>query len=73
MKQSILIGIALMLIGAGILGYHQFSYKSEDKVLDLGPIHATAERTHTVFIPDILGWVLLGGGAVVLGFGVRAR
>ena len=52
-KALLLLGIALILLGSAILGYHQFHYKTEEKVLDFGPIHATAERIDTVFIPPL--------------------
>jgi hypothetical protein len=72
-KALILLGIALILFGSAILGYQQFHYKTEEKVLDFGPIHATAERTHTVFIPPFIGWALVGCGAFVLIVGARSK
>lgn len=73
MKPNLMIGIALTLIGASILAYRGFSYKTEETVLDLGPIKATAERTKNVALPPILGWVLIGSGACVIAFGSRAK
>ena len=73
MKGTLLLGIALIVIGAGILAYGQFSYRSRETVLEIGPIKATAETTKTVPIPPILGWALIGGGAVVLAFSARSK
>jgi hypothetical protein len=56
-----------------ILGYGHFSYQSRETVLEVGPIKATAERTHNVPIPPILGWALIGGGAVVLVLSARSK
>ena len=73
MKGTLLLGIALIVIGAGILAYGQFSYRSRETVLEIGPIKATAETTKTVPIPPIRGWALIGGGAVVLAFSARSK
>jgi len=73
MKSLLILGITLIVLGAVTLGYHQFSYKTEEKVLDFGPIHATAERVHTVSVPPIIGWALIGCGAFVLIIGARSK
>ena len=71
MKASVILGIALILIGAGILSYRGFSYTSREEVLKIGPLKATAETTKTVPIPALLGWAAIAGGAGVLIFGAR--
>jgi uncharacterized membrane protein len=68
-KFKIILGVALIVIGAAILSYGHFTYKSQEKILDIGPLQATAERTRNVNLPPIIGWVLIGSGAVVLLFG----
>ena len=73
MKNTLILGIVLILIGAAVLAYGHFSYQTRDTVLEIGPIKATAERTHTVPVPPILGWALIGGGAVVLVFSARSK
>ena len=73
MKNQSILGIILILVGAAILAYGHFSYQSRETVLEVGPIKATAERTHNVPIPPILGWALIGGGAVVLVFSGRSK
>ena len=73
MKPTLIIGIVLILLGAAVLAYRQFSYKTEETVLDLGPLKATAQRTKTVPIPPIIGWALIGGGALVLVVHARAK
>ena len=60
------IGIVLMVLGVIILAYHGFTYTTRDKVIDLGPIQASADREHTVPLPPILGGVALAAGAVLL-------
>jgi uncharacterized membrane protein YidH (DUF202 family) len=73
MKNQSILGIILILVGAAILAYGHFSYQSRETVLEVGPIKATAERTHNVPIPPILGWALIGGGAVMLVFSGRSK
>ena len=73
MKNTLILGIALIVFGAAILAYQQFSYRTRETVLEIGPIKATAEKTHTVPLPPILGWVLIGGGACVLVFSARSK
>jgi hypothetical protein len=73
MKNTLILGIVLIVFGAAILAYRQFSYQSRETVLEIGPIKATAETTKTVPLPPILGWALIGGGAVVLVFAVRSK
>ena len=73
MKNLLIAGIALIVIGAAVLGYDHYSYTTRETVLQVGPITATADRTHTVSIPPIIGWLLLGGGAGLLAFAVLTK
>lgn len=73
MKNTLILGIALMVMGAAMLAYQQFSYRTRETVLEIGPLKATAERTKTVPLPPILGWALIGGGAVVLVLSARSK
>ena len=67
MKSATLIGLLLIVLGIGALAYQGFSYKSTEKILDIGPIEATSETTKTIPIPPILGVVaLIGGVAIVI-------
>jgi hypothetical protein len=60
------IGIVLLIIGVLSLAYQGFTYTTQKKVLDLGPIQATKQEHHTVSLPPILGALALIGGVVVL-------
>ena len=73
MKSSVVLGIVLLLIGAGILSYGYFSYRTRETVLKVGPIEATADRTRTVALPPVLGWALVVAGASVLIFSRKAK
>jgi hypothetical protein len=54
--------IVLIVVGVISLAYGGISYTTREKVLDIGPIEATAERHRTVPLPPILG-----GAAIVVG------
>ena len=73
MKSSLLLGIALILVGAAILSYGYFSYQSRETVLKIGPLEATADRTRTVSLPPILGSGLVADGAGMLIFSARRK
>jgi hypothetical protein len=73
MKSIFILAVALIVIGAAVLGYDHYSYTTKEKILQLGPITATADRTHTVSLPPIVGGLLIGGGACVLAFGALSK
>jgi len=60
------LGIVLLLIGIFALAYQGFTYTTQKKVVDIGPIQATKQERHTVPLPPILGALALIGGVVVL-------
>jgi hypothetical protein len=66
MKPITWAGILLVVLGGLALAYQGFTYTHQEKVLDLGPIHATAEKQERVSIPPILGGLALLGGVVLL-------
>jgi hypothetical protein len=51
MKPLMMIGILLIVLGGLALAYQGFNYTHQEKVLDVGPIHATAEKQEHVSIP----------------------
>lgn len=65
MKPSI-IAIMLIIIGSIMLVYQGFSYTTQEKAIDLGPIQVTAEKQHYVYLPPVIGGVLLLGGIFML-------
>lgn len=73
MKSTLIAGVALIALGIAVLGYDHYSYTTTENILQVGPITATAERTHAVSIPPIVGWLLLAGGASVIGFAVLSK
>ena len=68
-----LIGIALIVVGIVALALGGIRYTTREKVLDLGPIEATAEKHHTIPLSPIVGIASLVGGIAVLAAGSRTR
>jgi hypothetical protein len=73
MKPITLIGIALLVLGALALAYQGINYTRTEKVLDIGPIHATAERHERIPLPPIIGGLALVGGIALLVMGARQK
>ncbi len=71
MKPISLAGIVLIVLGLAALAYQGFTYTTRDTVIDLGPIHATAERQKTVPLPPVLGIVAVVGGVALMIAGAR--
>ncbi len=61
-----LIGIVLIVIGLIGLIWGGISYTRQEKVIDLGPIEATAERRETIPVGPVVGGIALVGGIVLL-------
>jgi dipeptide/tripeptide permease len=66
MRTTILIAAILIAIGIAALGYQGITYTTREKVIDLGPLEMTAEKTRTLPLPPIVGAIALAGGIVLL-------
>lgn len=71
MKPGAIVGIVLILLGVLGLALGGFSFTQKEKVLDLGPIEATADDKKTVPIPPILGVLAVVGGVVLVATSAR--
>ena len=69
MKTYTLTGIILIVIGIVAFAYQGITYTTREKVVDLGPIQETADKTKTLPLPPIVGAVALAGGIVLLVMG----
>ena len=65
--------LGMILIALGLFGiaWGGFTYTTREKVVDIGPLHATRDQTHTVLLPPIAGAMALIGGIVLLVAGRR--
>ena len=66
MKPRTLIGIFLIAIGIVAFAYHGITYKTREKIVDIGSVQVTAEKTKTFPLPPIVGAVAVVGGIVLL-------
>ena len=66
------LGVILIVLGLFGLAWGGFTYTTREKVVDIGPIHATREETHNVPLPPIVGAVARIGGVVLLVAGRKA-
>lgn len=60
-----ILGIVLIICGVLALVYGGFTYFSNDKIVDAGPVQVHAERAHTVWIPPALGVIGIALGAIL--------
>ena len=58
--------IVLCALGITLAACQGIDYKTRDKVVDVGPVHVSADRTHTIGPLPILGGLILLGGAILL-------
>jgi len=73
MKPITIVGALLLLLGLVALVYQGVTYTSRETVLDISPVHATANREKTVPIPPLVGIAAVAGGVVLLVAGARKR
>lgn len=71
MKTNTLIAIILIAIGIVAFAYQGITYTTREKVVDIGPIHMTADKTKTFPLPPIVGAIALVGGIVLLVMGSK--
>ena len=65
------LGSILIVLGMLGIAWGGFTYTTREKVIDIGPIHATREKTHDIPIPPVAGALALVGGIAVLAFGSK--
>lgn len=73
MKNTVIVGVVLILLGVVALVYQGITYTSRETVVDIGPLHATADRQKTLPLPPVLGIAAVAGGALLLIVGARKR
>ena len=66
-----LVGIALIVLGIVAFAYQGITYTSREKIIDIGPIQATADTQKTIPLPPILGGLVLAGGIVLVLVGAK--
>jgi drug/metabolite transporter (DMT)-like permease len=60
------LGVLLIVLGVVFLTWGGFTYTTREKIIDIGPIQATQEKTHLVAVPPIAGALALIGGIILV-------
>ena len=63
-----LFGVALIVLGVIALVYQGISYKSKEKLFDVGPFKAEVSTQKTIPLSPVLGVVAVAGGIALLIF-----
>jgi drug/metabolite transporter (DMT)-like permease len=66
MKPAAIVGVLLIIVGIVGLALGGFSFTHKEKVLDLGPIEASADKKDSLPVPPLLGALAIVGGVVLL-------
>jgi hypothetical protein len=71
MKPISIVGILLVVLGALALAYQGITYTHRENIVDIGPIHATADKQEEIPLPPVLGGLALLAGVGLLVAGAR--
>jgi hypothetical protein len=71
MKPPALIGFVLIVLGVLGLALGGFSFTHKEKVLDVGPVEATADKREHLAVPPLLGVLAIVGGVVLVAASAR--
>lgn len=69
MKTNFIIAVVLIAIGIAAFGYQGITYTTREKVVDVGPLTITSDRTRRIPLPPIVGALALAGGIGMLVLG----
>lgn len=71
MRPMAVVGVVVIVLGLVALVSQGITYTSRETVIDIGPLHATADRQKTLPLPPVLGIAAVAGGVVLLIAAVR--
>ena len=70
-NPTVLLGIALIVLGIVAFAYQGITYTTRENVVDLGPIQASVDTKKTIPLPPILGGLVLASGIVLVMAGTK--
>jgi uncharacterized membrane protein HdeD (DUF308 family) len=73
MRPISVVGVVLIALGLVALVYQGITYTSRETIVDVGPVHATADRRKTLPLPPVVGIAAVAGGVALLIAGARKR
>jgi uncharacterized membrane protein len=66
-------GFVLIILGVLALIYQGFSYTTHEQDAKLGPVEISHNETHDVWVPPVVGGLLVVAGTAVLIVGGRGK
>jgi hypothetical protein len=66
MRLNTTLGVLLVVAGVLALAYQGINYTRRERVLDIGPVHATTEKHERIALPPVVGGLILAGGIALL-------
>jgi hypothetical protein len=60
------LGVFLIVLGLIGLVWGGFAYTTRERIVDIGPIHASRDKTHNIPLPPIAGALALIGGIALV-------
>jgi hypothetical protein len=69
MKPIMILGLLLIALGIGAFAYQGITYTTREKIIDIGPIHASADTEKTIPLSPVVGGlaIVCGVGLVIVG------
>jgi hypothetical protein len=64
MKPLMVLGLVLIILGALALAYQGITYTTHEKIIDIGPLQASADIRKTLPLSPLLSGLVLGVGIV---------
>lgn len=71
MKPAAIVGALLIIVGIAGLAFGGFSFTRKEKVLDIGPIEASADKKESLPVSPLLGALAIVGGVVLIATSAR--
>lgn len=71
MKPAIVVGVFLILLGIVALSYNRITYTTKEKIAEIGPFQATAEKEKSIPLSPLLGGLSLVAGVGLIAVGYR--
>ncbi len=66
MRTNLIIAVVLIAIGIISFAYQGITYKTREKVIEIGNVEVTAEKTKEIPLPPVIGAVALVCGIILL-------
>jgi hypothetical protein len=70
-KPAIVVGVLLILLGIVALSYNRITYTTKEKIAEIGPFQATAEKEKSIPLSPLLGGLSLVAGVGLIAVGYR--